>query len=138
MKRLNTGIAIALMILVGGSASAQQRDPVQPVKLTVGQSASEMRTIMLKDTDPMRVEKGATISRGCPARDLTLITTIEELGVEGRVPGETLYAAFLAMLEARDVCAAGRARAALAIYDSALALLDQSRTPAQVAIKPNR
>lgn len=55
----------------------------------------------------------------CAARDLKFLWQIDEYGERSDVPGEKLYAAFLTMLRARSVCAAGQAAEAMALYDSA-------------------
>jgi len=53
----------------------------------------------------------------CAARDLKLITQIEQLGEAQIVPGEQLADAFFTMAKARDLCRAGRIKDALAVYD---------------------
>jgi len=53
----------------------------------------------------------------CAARDLKLVTQIEEAGEAQAVPGERLAHAFFTMTRARDLCRAGRIKDALAVYD---------------------
>jgi hypothetical protein len=53
----------------------------------------------------------------CAARDLRLVTQIEQLGEAQTVPGEQLADAFFTMTKARDLCRAGRIKDALAVYD---------------------
>jgi hypothetical protein len=55
----------------------------------------------------------------CARRELTLITDIERAGESQSVPGEQVYRAFVTMLDARALCAAGRLDDALALYDKA-------------------
>jgi hypothetical protein len=55
----------------------------------------------------------------CARRELTLITDIERAGESQAVPGEQVYRAFVTMLDARALCAAGRLDDALALYDKA-------------------
>src|SRR5262245_7652704 len=57
-------------------------------------------------------------STACAARDLKLVTLIEEAGEAKAVPGERLAEAFFTMVKARDLCRAGRVADALAVYDS--------------------
>ena len=58
-------------------------------------------------------------TRDCAARDLKLLSQIEQHGQRQDVAGEKLFAAFLTMLDARSACAAGRTAEATALYDSA-------------------
>ena len=55
----------------------------------------------------------------CARRELTLITDIERAGESQTVPGEQVYRAFVTLLDARALCAAGRLDDALALYDKA-------------------
>jgi hypothetical protein len=55
----------------------------------------------------------------CAARDLKLLSQIEQHGQRQDVAGDKLFAAFLTMLDARSACAAGRTAEATALYDSA-------------------
>jgi len=55
----------------------------------------------------------------CAARDLKLLTSINEHGEAQDVPADDLRSAFFALVKARGVCAAGRVDEALALYDSA-------------------
>ena len=75
---------------------------------------------------------GAAIPRACASRDLAAVVMIEKFGEDGSVDGAELNSAFLVVLEARGVCLAGRSTNALAIYDSAIALLNEGRRQAQV------
>ncbi len=54
----------------------------------------------------------------CAARDLKLITQLNEHGEAQDVPANDLRNAFLALVDARKICFAGRVEEALAIYDS--------------------
>ena len=59
-----------------------------------------------------------SFTRGCAARDLQLLTIIEEQEVTGSVPAETISDALIEMMHARIVCHHGRVLDALAIYDA--------------------
>jgi len=64
---------------------------------------------------------GATagsFTRGCAARDLQLLTVIEEQENAGSIPSEKISEALLEMMHARIVCHQGRVLDALAIYDA--------------------
>jgi hypothetical protein len=54
----------------------------------------------------------------CAARDLKLLTSLNERGEAQDVAADDLRTAFFALVKARGVCAAGRVDEALAIYDS--------------------
>jgi hypothetical protein len=64
----------------------------------------------------------------CAARDLKLLTSLNEHGEAQDVPADDLRAAFFALVKARGVCATGRVDEALALYDS---VVIGSRTAAQ-------
>ena len=57
-------------------------------------------------------------SRGCAARDLQLLTIIEEQENIGSISAEKLSEALAEMMHARIVCHSGRVLDALAIYDA--------------------
>ena len=54
----------------------------------------------------------------CAARDLKLLTSLNERGEAQDVAADDLRTAFFALVKARGVCAAGRVEEALRIYDS--------------------
>ena len=54
----------------------------------------------------------------CAARDLKLLTSLNEHGEAQDVPAEDLRAAFFVLVKARGVCATGQVGEALALYDS--------------------
>ena len=54
----------------------------------------------------------------CAARDLKLLTAINEHGEAQDLPADDIRNAFFALVKARGVCAAGRVAEALALYDS--------------------
>ena len=56
----------------------------------------------------------------CAARDLKLLTSLNEHGEAQDVPADDLRAAFFALVKARGVCATGRVDEALALYDSVI------------------
>jgi hypothetical protein len=59
-----------------------------------------------------------SFTRGCAARDLQLLTIIEQQENAGSVPAEKLSEALVEMMHARIVCHNGRVLDALAIYDA--------------------
>jgi hypothetical protein len=64
-------------------------------------------------------------TRGCAARDLQLLMTIEVRENTGTVPAEKLSDAMVEMMHARIVCHQGRVLDALALYDA----IDESLQP---------
>ena len=61
---------------------------------------------------------GSSFTRGCAARDLQIISMIEDRENTKAVSAEKLDDAMLTVLHARIVCHEGYVRDALAIYDS--------------------
>ena len=59
-----------------------------------------------------------SFTRGCAARDLQLLTVIEEQENAGSMSAEKISEALLEMMNARIVCHQGRVLDALAIYDA--------------------
>ena len=59
-----------------------------------------------------------SFTRGCAARDLQLLTVIEEQERTGSMSAEKISEALLEMMHARIVCHQGRVLDALAIYDA--------------------
>jgi hypothetical protein len=59
-----------------------------------------------------------SFTRGCAARDLQLLTVIEEQELTGSIPAEKISEALIEMMHARIVCHQGRVLDALAIYDA--------------------
>ena len=59
-----------------------------------------------------------SFTRGCAARDLQLLTVIEEQELAGSMSAEKFSDALLEMRHARIVCHHGRVLDALAIYDA--------------------
>jgi len=59
-----------------------------------------------------------SFTRGCAARDLQLLTVIEEQELTGSIPTERMKHALLGMMHARILCHQGRVLDALAIYDA--------------------
>jgi len=57
-------------------------------------------------------------TRGCAARDLQLLSLIEQQENAGSIPTERISQALLEMMHARIVCHQGRVLDALAIYDA--------------------
>ena len=59
-----------------------------------------------------------SFTRGCAARDLQLLTIIEEQELTGSIPAERVSDALIEMMHARIVCHQGRVLDALAIYNA--------------------
>jgi hypothetical protein len=59
-----------------------------------------------------------SFTRGCAARDLQLLTVIEEQELSGSISAEKISGALIEMMHARIVCHQGRVLDALAIYDA--------------------
>jgi len=59
-----------------------------------------------------------SFTRGCAARDLQLLTIIEEQESAGSLPAEKLSEALVEMMHARIVCHNGQVLDALALYDA--------------------
>ena len=59
-----------------------------------------------------------SFTRGCAARDLQLLTVIEQQEKAGSIPAEKISDALIEMMHARIVCHQGQVLDALAIYDA--------------------
>jgi len=59
-----------------------------------------------------------SFTRGCAARDLQLLTVLEEQENAGSISADKISAALLEMMHARIVCHQGQVLDALAIYDA--------------------
>jgi hypothetical protein len=75
-----------------------------------------------REMPPARSESGALAAvtsnhAPCTARDLKLITQLNQHSEAQDVPAADLRKAFLALVDARKICFAGRVEEALAIYD---------------------
>jgi hypothetical protein len=68
---------------------------------------------------------GGAFTRGCAARDMQVLQMIEDREATQAVSAETLSAALLTIMHARNVCHEGAVMDALAIYDGVV----QSITP---------
>jgi hypothetical protein len=64
------------------------------------------------------VAPAGSFTRGCAARDLQLLSLIEQQENAGSIPTEKISQALLEMMHARVVCHQGRVLDALAIYDA--------------------
>jgi hypothetical protein len=56
-------------------------------------------------------------SPACAERDIRIVTLIDDASAARSVPDRQLTDAFLMLVNARDLCAAGRTAEALAVYD---------------------
>ena len=59
-----------------------------------------------------------SFTRGCAARDLQLLTVLEQHENAGSIPADKISEALLEMMHARIVCHQGQVLDALAIYDA--------------------
>jgi hypothetical protein len=66
--------------------------------------------------------QSAQFALECAAKEIKVITLIEEHGAAEDVPADRLGSAGLTMLSARTACYEGRVGEALALYDSILGL----------------
>jgi hypothetical protein len=71
---------------------------------------------------PVSAIAQAQFARECSAKDISVLTLIEEHGEAGDVSGNRLAAAHLTMLDARTACSEGRVGEALALYQSVFEL----------------
>jgi hypothetical protein len=71
---------------------------------------------------------GGAFTRGCAARDMQVLKLIEDREANHAVSAETLNAAMLTIMHARNVCHEGAVLDALAIYEGIV----QSITPGAV------
>jgi len=76
-----------------------------------------------------------SFTRGCAARDLQLLTIIEEQELTGSIPTEKISDALIEMMHARIVCYHGRVLDALAIYDAVAESVRPIRTGHATGIK---
>ena len=67
-------------------------------------------------------------ARECSAKDITIITLIEDHGETGHVSPDRLASAWLTMLDARTACSEGRVSEALALYERVFELGPSHRT----------
>jgi hypothetical protein len=77
-------------------------------------------------------DASVSTSPACSARDLQVITLIEDHGRADDMAPERLAKAAMSMMLAREVCDAGRTQEALAVYDSIIGSLG-----AMVSQRPN-
>lgn len=73
----------------------------------------------IETTEASAQSRAPVLSRECSLRDARYLLQLEEQGNRPGADGGTLYRAYLAMLEARTLCDAGRQQEALALYDRA-------------------
>jgi len=65
----------------------------------------------------MHAAAAGSFTRGCAARDLQLLTVIEQQENAGSISAKKISDALVEMMHARIVCHQGRVLDALAIYD---------------------
>ena len=87
---------------------------------------------------PVSAMAQAQFARECSAKDIAVITLIEERGETGDVSGDRLAAAHLVMLDARTACSDGRVSEALVLYQSALELGPVTTKAAAVQDTPTK
>jgi hypothetical protein len=71
---------------------------------------------------PIGASAQERFAKECSAKDVLVITLIEDHGAAADLPAQRLADAHLAMLDARTACTEGRVSDALAIYNSILDL----------------
>ena len=71
---------------------------------------------------PVSAMAQGQFARECSAKDITVITLIEDHGEAGDVSADRLAGAWLTMLDARTACSEGRVGEALALYQSIVEL----------------
>ena len=86
---------------------------------------SALAAACLSATTTAATAGGGAFTRGCAARDMQVLLMIEDREATEAVSAETLSAAMLTMMHARNVCHEGAVVDALAIYESII----QSITP---------
>jgi hypothetical protein len=77
---------------------------------------------------PLSAKAQVQFARECSAKDITVITLIEEHGEAGNVSADRLASAWLTMLDARTACSEGRVSEALALYERVFELGPSHRT----------
>ena len=65
-------------------------------------------------------EQADSFPTSCALREIKVITLVEQHGEAQDLPSDRLLDAALTMLRARSICAEGRVRDALALYDGIL------------------
>ena len=83
---------------------------------------------------PISAVAQGQFAKDCSAKDVPVITLIEDHGEAGDVSADRLASAWLTMLDARTACSEGRVGEALALYQSVFELgpvasLRQERRP---------
>ena len=68
-----------------------------------------------------------TMPSQCAARDVQVLTIIEQQGDAQAIPGDQVAAAFLALLDARQTCLREGAGAGLARYEAAIPTSEMAR-----------
>ncbi len=76
----------------------------------------------ISGTTAVAQSKSPTL-RLCAARDVEVVTLIEDYGEAGDIVSERLAKAGLDQMQARLACAAGRPEVGIAIYDDIIRLL---------------
>jgi hypothetical protein len=123
-----------LIRIVGGRSSGWPPLPVQKIRSVlefdrlIKEEFAMPKTLFERLSRSILVAMGVCImataatagsfTRGCAARDLQLLMTIEARENTGTVPAEKLSDAMVEMMHARIVCHQGRVLDALALYDA--------------------
>jgi hypothetical protein len=115
------------VLLLGGSAvltsalltmAAERDNPAA----TMGYGACNVTSACVLSGDGVAgpAESAVTIAPECAAKELRVITWIEQHGEAGDVPSGRLAEAAFTMFDARAACRSGRVTEALASYDRIL------------------
>ncbi|NVO17271.1 MAG: hypothetical protein HXX10_24865 [Rhodoplanes sp.] len=121
MRFSRTTLALAGTLLLAGSAMltmASARDNTGTTGL--GGCGAGSLCVLSADGVAGPAEGAVTIAPECAAKELRVITWIEQHGEAGDVPSGRLAEAAFAMFEARAACRAGRVAEGLAGYDRIL------------------
>jgi hypothetical protein len=113
---LNIGV-LSIALSATGAMAESKVSPV-PVMGQTGSVVGDVRPIVITDNQAPIMTTATTMT--CAARDVRVITAIEEHGSIGDMAGQRLAEATFAMIRARIECAEGREREALALYDKIL------------------
>ena len=73
------------------------------------------------------ISAAETMPSQCAARDVEVLTIIEQQGDAQAIPGDQVAAAFIALLDARQTCLREGAGAGLARYEAAIPTSEMAR-----------
>ncbi|HEY0567671.1 MAG TPA: hypothetical protein VGD13_06000 [Xanthobacteraceae bacterium] len=103
---------------------------MQILKKSLPALAAALATSLTLVASPLAAQT-TTFAPECAAREIALITMIEDRGQADNIAPEVLSDAALSLLRARAACYAGRVSEALATYDRTLLLTSVASAPAR-------